>query len=44
MDDGAGDGDTLTFASGEEVGAVIGARGEADIIERGGYATAALGG
>ena len=35
MDDGAGDGDALALAAGEQVGALMGAGGEADAFESG---------
>ena len=34
MHDGAGDGDALALAAGEQVGPVIGASGEADVVQR----------
>jgi hypothetical protein len=42
MDDGAGDGDTLAFAAGEQVGTLIGAGGEADTFKSGGGALTAF--
>ena len=43
MNDGAGYGDALTFAAGEQIGAMAGAGGEADAFKGSGYAGAALG-
>ena len=44
MHDGAGDGNALTFAAGEEIGAMVRAGGEADVFEGLGDALAAFGG
>jgi len=44
MDDGAGDGDTLALAAGEQVGTMVGAGGEADAFESGGHAGSAFSG
>ena len=44
MNDGAGDGDALTLAAGEQVGPLLCASGEADVFERLGNARAALAG
>ena len=42
MDDGASDGDALALAAGEEIGAMMGAGGEADVFESFGDAAAAF--
>jgi hypothetical protein len=42
MDDGAGNGNALTFAAGEQVGPGMGAGGKTDSIERFGYTLAAF--
>ena len=42
MNDGARDGDALAFAAGEQVGALMGAGGEADVFESVRNAAAAL--